>query len=64
MVELSPRLQACIEQLCHSGCNSVRDSIRLLEQGGRPPGTRALSTAERAQVLQELKAIMAVYDER
>lgn len=64
MSELSSRLQDCIDRLCSSGCEAVREAIRQLEQGERPAGTEELDPAECEQIMRELKAIMAVYDEQ
>ena len=55
------QVQDCIEALCQKGCRSVRESIMALEHGEKLPETRGL-TAEQVQVvLDDLKAVMAVY---
>ena len=52
----------CIDALCHCGCEVVRATITALETGAMVPQVKDLSETERMQVLNELKAIMAVYD--
>lgn len=53
----------CVEMLCRNGCDAVRTAIATLERGAPVPETEKLDTAARAQVLAELKTIMAVYDQ-
>jgi len=53
-----------VEALCHKGCRQVWREIDALERGENLPETEGLSEQEKGQVLQELKAIMAVYGER
>lgn len=60
----SIKVQQCVEALCQNGCGVVRATIRALEQGLTVAQTDAMAEHERAAVLQELKAIMAVYDAR
>lgn len=54
----------CVETLCQEGCSDVRATITLLERGGRVPQLAGLNEAECQVVLEELRAIMAVYDRR
>lgn len=58
---LNPRLECRIEAICEKGCRAVRADIQVLEQGEPTPETADLDAAERAWVLAELRAIMAVY---
>jgi hypothetical protein len=60
----SPAVTHCIETLCHKGCRQVRRDIEALERGQSLAETRDLGPAERAEVLAELRAIMAVYGDR
>ena len=60
---ISAKSQHCVEQLCAEGCQSVRAYIARLERGEPVPQVADLSHEERQQVLAELRAIMAVYDE-
>lgn len=55
------RAHQCVEALCQNGCEAVRATIAALEQGLPAVGTEGLTEAERAAVLRELKAVMAVY---
>jgi len=57
-------LETCIESICERGCREVRRVIERLERDGDVAETASLSAAERAFVLNELKAIMSVYDAR
>lgn len=54
----------CIESLCKCGCQAVRATINAMERGLPTPQTEGLAPTEREHVLNELKAIMAVYDRR
>jgi hypothetical protein len=60
----TPAVEHCIELLCHKGCRQVWKEIDALEQGRSLPETEGLSEREKAVVLAELKAIMAVYGDR
>jgi len=55
------QIDQCIETLCLKGCQSVRQDIRLLEQGTLLPELAVLDDLARLAVLKELRAIMAVY---
>lgn len=56
------KINHCIEVLCQKGCREVTRIIGVLERGEVLAETDVLEAAERAEVLRELKAIMAVYD--
>ncbi|MCW8839487.1 MAG: hypothetical protein OQL05_04685 [Gammaproteobacteria bacterium] len=60
----SEQLSQCIEVLCQCGCDAVRATIAAMETGAVVPQVETLSEKERSMVLEELKAVMAVYDER
>ena len=60
----SPAVEHCIELLCHKGCRQVWREIEALERGEDLPEARGLNREERAFVLTELKAVMAVYGDR
>jgi len=64
MNSLPSGLQSCVEEICSHGCTHVRKIIRLLEARQPPAELQSLTAHERETVLQELKAIMAVYDAR
>lgn len=56
------KINRCIETLCQKGCSEVTRLIGVLERAEALAETAGLDEAERAEVLRELKAIMAVYD--
>ena len=58
----SSPIEHCIEVLCHKGCKALWADIETLEQGRQLEETRDLTVEERQLVLNELKAIMAVYE--
>lgn len=60
----SSKVQLCVEALCQNGCQAVRATIDALERDLPVAQTEAMDDQERAAVLAELKAIMAVYDAR
>ncbi len=54
----------CIEAICQSGCSTVRAVITSLEDGQTISQTNGMSQEEVSQVLNELKAVMSVYDQQ
>lgn len=60
----NPQIAQCIERLCQCGCTDVRNTIARLEANQAVAHVEGLTAQERRQVLEELKAIMAVYDVR
>jgi hypothetical protein len=60
----SEQVSQCIDALCQCGCDAVRATISAMESGVVVPQVETLSSEERAKVLDELKAVMAVYDAR
>ncbi len=58
----SEQLSECIETICQCGCNAVLATIEAMESGQIVPQVELLNEEERSIVLDELKAIMAVYD--
>ncbi|WP_126452326.1 hypothetical protein [Sulfuriflexus mobilis] len=60
----SSKVNQCVEALCKSGCDAVRATISSMELGMEIEQTHELDEQEASTVLNELKAIMAVYDER
>ncbi|MCB1759081.1 MAG: hypothetical protein KDI68_04765 [Gammaproteobacteria bacterium] len=57
-------MDAAVARICDLGCSRVYGTIAELELGRETEETRGLPTAVRRRVLQELKAVMAVYDAR
>lgn len=60
----SEQVSQCIETLCLCGCDAVRATITAMESGAVVPQVESLSEEERQLVLDELRAVMAVYDVR
>lgn len=60
----SEQVSQCIDALCQCGCDAVRATISAIESGVEIPQVKTLSEDERRMVLDELKAVMAVYDAR
>jgi hypothetical protein len=60
----SNKVNQCVEALCKCGCEAVRATITSMEMGLKLEQTRDLDEQEAETVLDELKAIMAVYDDR
>lgn len=60
----SEQVSQCIEVLCQCGCEAVRATITAMESGAVVPQVQTLSEEQRKMVLNELKAVMAVYDAR
>lgn len=52
----------CVETLCECGCDAVRATISAMEAQLPVSQTEGMSDEQQQQVLDELKAIMAVYD--
>lgn len=52
----------CVDSLCEQGCGRVNSFIDALQNGEDFPEVAGMSEAERQEVLQQLVAIMAVYD--
>jgi hypothetical protein len=57
-------VEACVERLCHKGCQAVWDDIDRLERGEALPELTGLDGGQREAVLAELKSVMAVYGDR
>ncbi len=60
----SEQLSQCIDALCQCGCDAVRATITAMENGVVVPQVETLTEEERQMVLEELRAVMAVYDRR
>ena len=56
------KISRCVELVCEKGCVEVTATIQMLEAAILIPEMAELIDAERDAVLQELKAIMAVYE--
>ena len=60
----NPSLEQRVTQICGLGCTRVREIIGAWERDQITVESEGLNPSERAQVLSELKVIMAVYDAR
>jgi len=60
----SSKVNQCVEALCKCGCETVRATITNMEMGVELEQTHELDKHETTIVLNELKAIMAIYDDR
>jgi hypothetical protein len=58
------QINQCVDALCQCGCDAVRATIEAMELGAEVPQLETLDHEERNVVLEELKAVMAVYDAR
>ncbi|RMG57523.1 MAG: hypothetical protein D6717_04555 [Gammaproteobacteria bacterium] len=58
------RLARALEVACQAGCQSVRAEIEALGKGEVSASARELDEVLRRRFLEELRAIMAVYDSR
>jgi hypothetical protein len=56
------RVEQCVESLCNKGCRSVWGDIEALKAGQRIREVEGLSDEEIDLVVDELCAVMAVYE--
>ena len=63
-MSIPPQLLPYIESICARGCDTVRNVITELENGRHNSEISSLSADDQARILVELKAIMAIYDNR
>ncbi len=56
------RIDESVELLCQKGCKALWSDIDKMEQGRILPELQDLTPWERAEVLKEIKSIMAVYE--
>lgn len=62
--DLPVHLQLIIDDICGHGCNHVNRIIETLQHEEVIEMMESLNSYERALVLNELKAIMTVYEQR
>jgi hypothetical protein len=53
-----------VDAVCALGCEKVAERIDMLREGGSCPECLSLSHSQRSALLEELQAIMAVYELR
>lgn len=56
------KVTLAVESICEMGCSSVHAIIETLESGKMVTGTENFSQPEIIALTNELKAIMAVYE--
>jgi len=61
--DLPAYVQSRIESICELGCDRVNEIIDTLEAGDSVEEVNGLDKTKQQDVLNELKAIMAVYDD-
>ena len=61
--DLPAYVRSRIESICELGCDRVNEIIDTLEAGDSVEEVYGLDKTEQQDVLNELKAIMAVYDD-
>ena len=61
MTQLAPEVEQAIDGICALGCELVQAYIAALQRGETRPEYAALDAGQRAQLLDELQAIMSVY---
>ena len=59
---LPDQVRSAVEAICELGCVRVNEIIDSLESGHSVLETGGLNASDRKLVLNELKAIMAVYE--
>lgn len=62
--DLSTRVVHALEHVCKLGCRRVHEVIRDLESGHAPKEMDDLGERDRKRVLDELKKIMEIYNNR
>ncbi len=60
-VSTNLRVDDCLEAICQLGCKEVGRKLELMDQGVFVTDVAGLSSAERQQVHEELRAVMDVY---
>ena len=58
------KVEQCVESLCQNGCATVRATISAMEKDISNVPLAGLEASEQQQVLNELKVIMSVYDQK
>jgi len=58
------RVIQAIENICSMGCITVNAIIETLETGNKVEGTEDFTEEEKTELKNELKSIMAVYEDQ
>lgn len=64
MTHLEPQVEQAIDAICALGRELVKAYIEALHKGEQRPEYAALNDGQRASLLSELLAIMAVYKDK
>lgn len=64
MTDAGAKIDTAVDAICVLGCEVVNDYIGALRNGESRPEYRQLDPVQRAQLLQQLEVIMAVYRAR
>ena len=64
MTGLTPQVEQAVDAICALGCEVVSGYIMALRNGETRPEYAALDPGQRAVLLAELQAIMAVYEHK
>ena len=63
-MQCSPQVELVVDKICALGCELVAACIMALKNADSRPEYAALDAAQRASLLSELQAIMAVYKDK
>ena len=58
------KVSRCVDSVCEKGCTAVNSAIQMLEKDSPVPEADTLNDEEKQRLLQELKSIMAVYEDQ
>jgi len=58
------KVSRCLDSVCEKGCTAVNSAIQMLETDTPVPEADTLNVEEKQCLLQELKSIMAVYEDK
>jgi len=58
------QVDRAVDQICELGCTVVSAYIAALQNGESRPEYQSLDAAQRAALLEELRSIMAVYEDQ
>ena len=58
------KISQTVDEICTNGCDSVNDIIKTLSSGKKLEITNDFSDAEKNELLNELKSIMSVYENK
>lgn len=61
---LQPEVSNMVDAICALGCKHVTACIESLQMGGASREYEHLTADQRDQLLEELQAIMSVYEQR